>query len=144
MRYFYQSSIDKSLNLLPVSKGGFGTDNLEDAADVLDALRYRDPNRPGGAAILGENGEFPSHLLPLGYLPDNFVALYGPTSVPKLGTAIFKISNYDEKTSYTITTENGKAYQFGDQIAFAAGGVVAYCVQSTISARRFSRKSDRE
>lgn len=124
MRHFYQSSIDKSLNLLPVSKGGFGTDNLEDAADVLDALRYRDLNRPGGAAILGENGEFPSHLLPLGYLPDNFVALYGPTSVPKLGTAIFKISNYDEKTSYTITTENGKAYQFGDQIAFAAGGVV--------------------
>lgn len=124
MRQFYQSSHDKSHNLLPIHLGGFGTDNLDDAAEVLDALRYKDLNRPGGAAILGENGEFPTHLLPLGYLPDNFVALHGPTSVPKLGTAIFKISNYDEKTNYSITTENGKAYQYGDQIAFAAGAVV--------------------
>ena len=124
MRQFYHSSHDKSNNLLPITLGGFGTDNLEDAANVLDALRYRDLNRPGGAAILGENGEFPTHLLPLGYLPDNFVALHGPSSTPKLGTAIFKISNYDEKTTYSIVTENGKAYQYGDQIAFAAGVMV--------------------
>jgi hypothetical protein len=109
LRQFYHPSHDKSNNLLPITLGGFGTDNLEDAANVLDALRYRDLNRPGGAAILGENGEFPTHLLPLGYLPDNFVALHGPSNVPKLGTAIFKISNYDEKTTYSIVTENGKA-----------------------------------
>ena len=124
MRHFYRSSHDKSKNILPITLGGFGTDNLEDAADVLNALRYRDLNKPGGAATLGENGEFPTHLLPNDHLPDNFVALYGPSSISKLGTAIFKISNYDEKTTYSIVTENGKAYQYGDQIAFAAGAFV--------------------
>lgn len=120
-RHLYQSVQDKSVNLLPVSLGGFGTDNLKDAADVLDALRYRDLNRPGGAAVLGENGEFPTHLLPTGYLPDTFVALYGPATINKLGTATFKITNYDKDTAYNITAVNGKAYQYGDLIAFAVG-----------------------
>lgn len=124
MRHLYKSTVDSNDGVLPISLGGFGRTSLKESAKVLDALSYSDLGKPNGAAVLGDNGNFPAHLLPFSYIEDDFVSLYGPTSVPKLGSGLFKITNFDDRKTYTLNVVNGSAYVYGDTVAFAAGSEV--------------------
>lgn len=121
MRHIYSQTQCNEAFVVPVSLGGFGTTDLESAAEVLDAIKFSELGKANGPALLGQNGNFPTHLLPFTHITDNYVSLYGPKTVPRLGTAVFKITNYDDTTNYYVNVTNGKAYRYADNIAFAAG-----------------------
>lgn len=106
--------------LVPVASGGLGADNPTDTAINIDGISTTTKGIKNGVVNLDSNGKIPVQLLPESSV--KAPTLNGPSELVLGVSAVYTISNFDSKTTYTVTASAGTATVNGNLVTVTASG----------------------
>jgi hypothetical protein len=112
-----------SFDLLPegivsVENGGTGTDNVESARTILQAIPSSMLGASNGLLPIGSDGKVSSQHVTVA--SSGGVSIEGPSSVVANTSNQYVINNYDSRTNYTLVAMGGSVSRSGDTITWVA------------------------
>ena len=117
---------------VPLSLGGTGQNNSEEAAQFLNVVPVSSIGKKNGVARLESNLQVPQDVLPRGSV--NYATLDGPDNVYVSQSVVYTITNYDAKSEYNVSVSSGNVSRNGAQITYIASSVPGL-VQLSINQR---------
>lgn len=115
----YNTGIDKRNLAIPVTEGGTGAIDKDEACDNLGLLRKNMKDKPGGPAGLGNDGKIKSTILPPSLL-GSYITIEGPTTLFVTAQGTYTINGYDNSIAYTLTAIRGTVARSANMITYVA------------------------
>lgn len=115
------ASYDRNDYVLQPHNGGSGCASVEELKERYGMIRENEFNTPGGVLAYDEKGNVPTSSLPSQILTRPSTYIKGAVSIVPGGTSIYKISNYNESTTYNVSFNGGTVAVTDDTITITAG-----------------------
>lgn len=104
--------------VVPLAKGGTGGDNPDSAAASLGGVTVAAKGVAGGVATLDGSLKIPLSQMPVSSI--RFVTIKGNTEVAVSQAATYLITNFDSKTTYSVSATAGTVAVSGNTLVFNA------------------------